>query len=150
MLMKKNAAIALCFIMILSLVGCGQKTEYSDSAATETDTFPNVSMGLFDEDIKLDLMTLKVVNNNDFGIESGNQYDFWVEEFRDGKWQAIVVEERTNTAEAMVFHGHQLLQIDVSSVYGRLPAGHYRILKCFWPENQSEANFYLSTEFDIA
>ena len=107
-------------------------------------------MELFDEDIKLNLMTLKVINNNDFGIESGNQYDFGVEEYRDGKWQAIVVEERANTAEAMVFHGQQLLQIDVSSVYGNLPAGHYRVVKCFWPENQNEMNkFYLSAEFDV-
>jgi len=148
--MKKIVAMALCFMIVLSLVGCGQKTEYSDSIATEVDTYPNVSMELFDEDIKLNLITLKVVNNNDYGIESGNQYDFWVEEYRDGKWQAIVVEERENTAEAMVFHGQQLLQIDVSSIYGKLPAGHYRILKCFWPENQNEMNkFFLSAEFDV-
>ena len=50
----------------------------------------------------------------------------------------------------MVFHGQQLLQIDVSSIYGDLPAGHYRILKNFWPENQDEMNkFYLSAEFDV-
>jgi len=50
----------------------------------------------------------------------------------------------------MVFHGQQLLQIDVSSIYGDLPAGHYRILKCFWPEDQDEMNkFYLSAEFDV-
>jgi len=148
--MKKIVAMALCFIIVLSLAGCGQKTEYSDSIATEVDTYPNVSMELFDEDIKLNLITLKVVNNNDFGIESGNQYDFWIEEYHDGRWQAIVVEERTNTAEAMVFHGQQLLQIDVSSIYGKLPAGHYRIMKCFWPENQNDTNkFYLSAEFDV-
>ena len=148
--MKKIVAMALCFIIVLSLVGCGQKTEFSDSIATEVDTYPNVSMELFDEDIKLNLVTLKVVNNNDYGIDSGNQYDFWVEEYRDGKWQAIVVEEKTNTADAMVFYGQQLLQIDVSSIYGKLPAGHYRILKCFWPENQNEMNkFYLSAEFDV-
>ena len=148
--MKKIVTVVVCALLVLSLVGCRQKMEYSDSVVTEADTYPNVSMELFDEDIKLDLLTLKVVNNNDFGIESGNQNDFWVEEYRDGKWQAIVVEEKDNTAETMVFHGQQLLQIDVSSIYGDLPAGHYRILKSFWPENQDEMNkFYLSAEFDV-
>ncbi len=148
--MKKIVTVVFCALLVLSLVGCRQKMEYSDSVVTEADTYPNVSMELYDEDIKLNLMTLKVVNNNDFGIESGNQNDFWVEEYRDGKWQAIVVEEKDNTADTMVFHGQQLLQIDVSSIYGDLPAGHYRILKSFWPENQDEMNkFYLTAEFDV-
>ena len=89
--MKRIAAMVLCFMIVLLLAGCGQKTVYSDSIVTEADTYPDVSMELIDEDIRLNLMTLKVVNNNDFGIESGNQYDFWVEEYRDGKWQTIVV-----------------------------------------------------------
>lgn len=107
-------------------------------------------MELFDEDIKLNLMTLKVVNNNDFGIESGNTNDFWVEEYREGKWQVIVVEERDNAGEQRVFYGQQLFQIDVSSVYGELPEGHYRILKSFTSQKPDEVDtFYLSTEFDI-
>jgi len=149
-MLKKIMTAVLALFCIMGLSGCGQKLEYSDSTVIDVDTYPNVSMELLDDDINLNLMTLKVVNNNDFGIASGNQYDFWVEEFRDEKWQVIAVEKGDNTAEAMVFHGQQLLQINVSSVYGKLPAGHYRVVKCFWPENQSEIDiFYLSAEFDI-
>jgi hypothetical protein len=148
--MKKLIVTVLCLMTVLSLFACVQKIKYSDSVVTEVDTYPNVSMELFDEDINLNLMTLKVVNNNDFGIESSNMNDFWVEEYRDGKWQVIVVEEKDNTAEARVFNGQQLLQIDVSSVYGELPKGHYRILKWFTTRKPNEiGTFYLSTEFDI-
>lgn len=51
-LMKKITTTVLCFMVALSLAACGQNTEYSDSAVTETDTYPNVSMELFDKDIK--------------------------------------------------------------------------------------------------
>ncbi len=143
-------AMVLCLMTVLVLSACGQKTKYSDSVVTDVDTYPNVSMELFDEDIKLNLMTLKVVNNNDFGIESGSMIDFWIEEYRDGKWQVIVVEERDNAGRQRVFYGQQLLQIDVSSVYGELPEGHYRILKCFMTQKPDEVDkFHLSTEFDI-
>ena len=43
-------------------------------------------MEIIDDTIRLDLITLKVTNQNGFMIESGKQYEFWLEELRDGKW----------------------------------------------------------------
>ena len=147
--MKKMLAMALYLMTALVLSACGQKPEYQDSTITEADAFPNVSMVLFNEEIDLNLMTLEVVNNNDFGIESGGE--FWVEEYRDGKWQAIVVGEKDFTGGTATYYGRQLLQVDVSSVYGELPEGHYRILKCFRTKNQDPIQtFYLSAEFDLS
>ena len=148
--MKKGLAIALAMICVLGMFGCGKGIKYSDSTVTEVNTYPNTSMVLFDDTITLDLLTLKVTNQNDFRIESGNQFDFWLEELRDGKWQTIDVGERDNTAEALSFYGEQLLQISIASVYGELHSGHYRVVKCFWPETNSDNKFFLATEFDIA
>lgn len=142
-------SMVLCLMTVLALSACSHKTVYSDSVVTEVNTYPNVSMGIIDEDIRLDLMTLLIVNNNDYAIEGGRD-DFWVEEYRDGKWQVIEVEERDGTGEAVDFYGQQLYQIDVSSVYGELPEGHYRILKSFKTKNPDEIiTFCLSSEFDI-
>ena len=46
--------------------------------------------------------------------------------------------------------GEHLIQFGISEIYGELPNGHYRLVKCFWPENEGlDAKFYLSVEFDI-
>ena len=63
--------------------------------------------------------------------------------------QAIDVVDRDNTAEALSFYGEQLLQINISSVYGKLHAGHYRVVRCFWPETDIDKKIYLAAEFDI-
>ena len=149
--MKKIISMVLCLALALSMAGCGNKTNYSDSNVTEVNTYPNVSMELYDDTITNGLLTLTLTNNNDFDIESGNQYDFAIEAFRNDKWQSIEIGERVNTADACSYYkGEHLIQFGISEIYGELPNGHYRLVKCFWPENEGlDAKFYLSVEFDI-
>ena len=149
--MKKIISMVLCLALVLSMAACGNKIKYSDSNATEVNTFPNVSVELYDDTITNGLLTLTLTNNNDFDIESGNQYDFAIEAFRNDKWQSIEIGERVNTADACSYYkGDHLIQFGVSEIYGKLPSGHYRLVKCFWPENEGlDAKFYLSVEFDI-
>ena len=149
--MKKIMVLMLCLVLALSMVGCGNKMKYSDSNVTEANTYPNVSMELYDDTITNGLLTLTLTNNNDFDIESGNQYDFAIEAFRNDKWQSIEIGERVNTTEACAYYkGEHLIQFGISEIYGELPNGHYRLVKCFWPENEGlDTKFYLSVEFDI-
>ena len=148
--MKKITAVMLCLMCVLSLSACGEKTEYADSTVTEAEIYPNVSMEIFDEEVRLDLVTLKVVNNNSFDIECDSVNDFLVEEFREGKWQGIKTGENSSPGKAAVIHGEQLLQIDVSAVYGKLNAGHYRIVKSFRTKKPDGVDtFCLTAEFDI-
>lgn len=149
--MKKMIAIVLCLVLVLSLAGCGNKMKYSDSSIDEVNAYPNVSMELHDDTITNGLLTLTLINNNEFDIESGNQNDFAIEVLHKDKWQSIVVDERDNTSDACIyFTGKHLIQFGVSEVYGELPSGHYRLVKCFWPQNEGLDNkFYLSAEFDV-
>ncbi len=149
--MKRIIALVLCLVLALSIVGCGNKMKYSDSSIAEVNAFPNVSLELYDDTITNGLLTLTLTNNNDFDIESGNQYDFGIEVLHKDKWQSIEIGERDNTADACSYYtGKHLIQFGISEIYGELPSGHYRLVKCFWPENGGlENKFYLSAEFDV-
>ena len=118
---------------------------------TEVNNYPDVSMELYDDTVTNGVLTLTLNNNNDFDIESGNQNDFAIEVLHKDKWQSIEVGERNNTSDACnYFKGKHLIQFGVSAVYGELPSGHYRLVKCFWPQNGGIDNkFYLSVEFDM-
>lgn len=79
---------------------------------------------------------------------SGNLHDFLIEVRKEGQWKEIDIGEWSNTAEAMGFTGTGEFELDWSRMYGKLPAGDYRILKCFWFDDIDE-NFILGAEFTI-
>ena len=106
--MKRVLAITLAMVYVVAMSGCEKSIRYFDSTIAEVNTYPNTSMEIFDDTIRLDMVTLKITNQNDFRIESGNQSDFWLEELRDDNWQTIDIGERSNTAEALSFAGEQV------------------------------------------
>ena len=149
--MKKLISMLLIFACVLGLIGCGNQIKYADSNIGEVNNYSDVSMELYDDTVTNGLLTLTLTNNNDFDMESGNQYDFAIEVLHKDKWRSIEIGERDNTAEACTYYkGKHLIQFAVSEIYGELPSGHYRLVKCFWPENEGLDNkFYLSVEFDV-
>ena len=153
--MKKIITMILCIMLVLIFASCGQsKIELGEESSVREDTKFDVSMEIVDGTLTQTSATIRVINNTDIEIDSGNAYDFAIESQQNGKWYSIKTEERTNTAEAWTFEGTRDVEINWSQIYGTLPNGHYRIVKYFspWAEDGTygfDDSFYLTAEFEI-
>lgn len=154
--MKKLVGFILCIAMLFSVAGCGQGklTKGEESSVTEGTAF-DVTMEVVEGSVTPASLTVCVKNNTDLEIDSGNEHDFAIEVLDDGTWYTIKTGDRNNTAEAYGFSGEQTLELEWSNVYGALPAGHYRIVKYFFPWTADgtygvKDGFYLTAEFEIA
>ena len=147
--MKKIIMVALWLLLILSLVGCGTKLNIGKESSIKEGSSLDVTMQVIKGTISLTSLKLCVKNNTDIEILSGNEFDFLLEVYQQGKWFTINTKERENTAEALGFMGERELEISWENIYGLLPTGHYRIVKYFFPYSGYKDGFYLTSEFDI-
>lgn len=153
--MKKRISLLLCFFFIFVLAGCTQiKLEKDEVSSVEIGADFDVTMEVVAGSEKKDSLTICVKNNTDIEIDSGNEYDFSLEVWDDGKWYTIKSPVLENTTEALVFVGERNLDIEWSNIYGKLPNGKYRIVKYFCPWTEDgfytyEDGFYLAAEFSI-
>lgn len=118
----------------------------------EVNTYPGVTMTLVGEAMP-GAVTVEVLNTTDAEIDSGNEYDFAVQQEVDGGWYSLEYEPKPNTAEAWVYFKDEPRQVKCAwaGMYGSLPAGHYRIVKAFFEYRGlgDNTDFLLAAEFTL-
>ena len=152
--MRKYLAFALAWVLATGLAGCAEEVKTTAESDVVTGSAFDAGMEVVEGTVSPEGATVRVVNNTDVELDSGNAYDFAIEVQKDGTWYSIETEERSNTAEALVFLGERELAIDWSGIYGALPKGNYRLVKYFFPWSEDGAygigdGFYLAAEFRI-
>ncbi len=147
--------MVICITLALSVSGCGKTgLKIGEASSVVEGTEFDVSMEIVDGAVTPIKATLRVTNNTDLEIESGNAADFTIEVLQDDEWKTIEIGERNNTAEAIGFVGESELEISWINTYGKLPGGKYRIVKCFFPLTEDgsygvDDRFFLTAEFNI-
>lgn len=147
--MKKSSALLVALVLALGLTACGSsKLRIREDSTYTIGSSYDVSLEIVDGTLTPTSATVRISNNTDTPMISGNTHDFLIEARREGKWKEIDRGEWSNTAEAAGYTGTGEFELDWSRMYGKLPAGDYRILKCFWFDDIDE-NFILGAEFTI-
>ena len=147
----KNMFTFCCALCLLALTACGSAPKISEEASDlEVNNHEGVTMTVVDGSAYPGQVKVTILNATDTEIDSGNEYDFFLQAEQDGQWYNL--EEKgdfANTAEAYTFQW--------ASRYGSLDPGHYRAVKWFFEfhENETEqdkrvVDFALAAEFDIA
>lgn len=153
--MKRWICLMIYTAILVSVIGCGQGEikKGKASSVVEGETF-DVTMEVVPGSVTPSSLTIRVKNNTDIEINSGNESDFAIEVLDNGDWYTIEVGAWSNTAEAYIFEGERDLDINWSNIYGSLPEGHYRIVKHFYPWAADgtygiKDGFHLTAEFDV-
>lgn len=156
--MKRLVCLFICIVTLLSFAGCKKADEITidkgeESAIVVGSDF-DVTMEIVEGSVTSESARICVKNNTGIQINSGNERDFSLEVFENGKWYTIKTGIRSNTQEAYIFDSLRYLDIDWSDIYGTLPKGHYRLVKSFFPWSSDgtysyKDEFYLTAEFDI-
>ena len=128
--LKKYAVIALAFLLVLSLFGCADDKNSDSIVYDESDIW---GITFSSENVTPSGMTLKI-------IQSGGEYEgqleygmeFSLEIRQNRNW--IPVEPEKDIAWEMIAYTlpeNDITRLDINwaFIYGRLPAGHYRLGK---------------------
>ena len=95
-------------------------------------------------------VTLAIMRTAEAEIYSGNAAVYSLQQEADGVWYVLERQrELVTTAEAVGYPRDETVRQELSwgSDYGSLPAGHYRVVKSFWSEE--EDLFLLAAEFTL-
>ena len=118
----------------------------------EVNTYPGVTMTLVGEAMP-GCVTVEVLNTTDAEIDSGNEYDFAVQQEVDGVWYSLEYEPMANPAEALIYSIDEPRQLTFSWArrHGSLPEGKYRVVKGFFEYRGpgDYTDFLLAAEFTL-
>lgn len=155
--MKKVITTVLLLILAVSFTGCG-KYKVGGLSNIEVNSFGEASMVINEGSVTPTSVGVVIDNESEFELESGNEYDLFIEKEEEDGWHSLVLnKEIANTAEALGFgKGKTEITLIWEYVYGGLPKGHYRVVKGFWTFDETKEGpeaygdtFFLSAEFDI-
>lgn len=153
---KKILVLAALFAAACALaVFAGERSsapKLGEPFTGEVNTYPGVTMTLVGEALP-GAATVEVLNTTDAEIDSGNEYDFAIQQEVDGVWYSLELEPMANTAEAWIYNKDEPRQVECvwTRMYGGLPAGHYRIVKAFFEYRGpgDHTDFLLAAEFTL-
>lgn len=150
--MRRVVMIIICILMVFSYTGCEKNIYQQGKESTVQDgSSSDFFMEVIEETICPTGLSIRIINNLDVGMLTGNERTYDVELERDGKWYILETgQDRIETADAMSFIGETELKITWK--YGDLKKGNYRLVQYFVPDNNLESTadgIYLTAEFTI-
>ena len=156
----KKASVFCLALCLLALTACGSAPKVSEEASDlEVNTHEGVTMTLVDGSAYPGQVEVTILNATDTEIDSGNEYDFFLQVEQDGQWYNLEEkQDYANTAEAYIFEkdAPRELTFQWADHYGSLAPGHYRAVKRFFEFHEAETeqdrrvvDFALAAEFDI-
>lgn len=165
--MKKCLAI-LTVLCLLTLTACGGPKAKSEPSDVEVNTYGDsgdtaeqtVTMTAVEGTAAPGQVTVTVLNTTDLEIDSGNEWDFYLQVEQDGQWYDLKtkVGARAITAEAYIYEKDvpRELTFQWGNIYGSLEPGHYRVVKSFSEFHEEETerdkrivDFNLAAEFTL-
>lgn len=142
---KKAAAMLLGAALLISLVGCGAKL--GEEFTEEVNILEGVTLTVNEETVSSEGITYTVDNQSETDLNFGQDYSLQKEE--KGKWYQLSPANPVAVTMELLWvpaGSTETLEINWDAAYGKLPAGHYRILKNF---ADNERGYYLTGEFTV-
>lgn len=146
--MRKNknvVAMLIGAVLLTSLVGCGAKL--GEEFTEEVNTLEGVTLTVDQETVSAEGITYTVDNQSETDLNFGQDYSLQKEE--KGKWYQLSPANPVAVTLELLWvpaGGTETLEVNWDVAYGKLPAGHYRILKSF---ADNENGYYLAGEFTL-
>lgn len=168
--MKKQLAF-LTVLCLLTVTACSNSpkaeaepsdVEVNPYAVTDdggsTETW-SVTMTVVEGTAAPGQVTVTVLNTTDLEIDSGNEWDFYLQVEQDGQWYDLKAKKAwAITAEAYIYEPNvpRELTFQWGNIYGSLEPGHYRVVKNFFEFHEDETerdkrivDFNLAAEFTL-
>ncbi|NBJ93067.1 immunoglobulin-like domain-containing protein [Parablautia muri] len=142
---KKAAAMLIGAVLLVSLVGCGAKL--GEEFTEEVNTLEGATLTVDEESVSSEGITYTVDNQSETDLNFGQDYSLQKEE--KGKWYQLSPANPVAVTMELLWvpaGSSETLEINWDAAYGKLPAGHYRILKNF---ADNENGYYLAGEFTL-
>ena len=136
---KKTAAMLIGAAFVF-LVGCGSKL--GEEFTEEVNTLEGVTLMVDGETASADSITYTVDNGSEKDLNFGQDYSLQKEE--NGKWYQLLPANPVAVTMELCWvpaGGTETMEINWDAAYGKLPAGHYRLVKNF---SDDICNFYAS------
>lgn len=158
----KQMSFALAIILLLTACsgeghgawGDGVTMKVGNVFEGTVNNYEGVSMTAVEGTAQNNAVTVEILNSTTKEILSGNAWDFGLQVKQEEQWYWL---ERggsvANTAEAYCYPTGeaQTLELAWDDTYGTLAAGHYRVTKWFFEQQEAGENidFLLSCEFTL-
>lgn len=142
---KKTAAMLIGVVLLTALAGCGAKL--GEEFTEEVNTLEGVTLTVDGETVSPEGITYIVDNQSETDLNFGQDYSLQKEE--KGKWYQLSPANSVAVTLELLWvpaGGTETLEVNWDVAYGKLPAGHYRILKSF---ADNENGYYLAGEFTL-
>ncbi|MBD5394064.1 MAG: hypothetical protein HDR71_07295 [Lachnospiraceae bacterium] len=137
------ATVILCNLLLLS--GCGLKL--GDEFTGEVNTLEGVELIVDQESVKPTEISYTIENQSESDLAYGQDYGLQME--KDGKWYQIIPKKDVAITLEMLWTpagSTDTHMISWESSYGKLPKGHYRIIKSMSDDQQG---YFFAGEFEI-
>lgn len=143
--MKKELLMAAVMGSLILLCGCGLKL--SEEYTEEVNTLEGAELKVDEDSVKPTEITYTISNQSDAGLSYGQSYGLQKE--KNGKWYPVIPKNEVAITSEMLWipaGSTDTLMTGWESSYGKLPKGHYRIVKHVYDEQQE---YILAGEFEI-
>lgn len=147
-----EAAAALRCMESIERIFYPDRSYKGNRAETEqpVNIMENVSITLENADSQKG--NLKITNDGKKDMMTGAWYE--IQKLENGLWQQIEAKNHLGWEESayVISKGEELVQeVDWEGLYGKLPEGHYRIIKQGFSDlTDSHEEYFLAAEFDIS
>lgn len=130
---------------LLCLGGCGVKL--GEEFAGEVNTLEGVSLLVQEGMASPGGVTIEIDNQSDKDLNYGQDYSLQKE--KNGRWYQVEPENPVAVTMELLWipsGNTDVMEVKWEASYGKLPKGHYRILKSFADQ---EKGYYLAGEFTL-
>ena len=152
--MKKNIIFLVLILIATNLIACGSSVSIGDKTPyTEVNDFPGATMEVIEVNTDEEFITVEFSYSGPNELSYGTSSDeYEIEFFQNNEWYTLDYKKY----DAMGL-GHSVKDGETHTEdyrytrYGKLPAGHYRIVKRVldFIEAGNFTEHYLAAEFDI-
>lgn len=142
---KKELITAAVIGSLLLLGGCGLKL--GEEFTGEINNLEGAELTVDEASVKPTEITYTVSNRSEKDLSYGQ--DYGLQQEKDGKWYSVVPENEIAITLELLWlpaGSTDTNMISWESSYGKLPKGHYRIVKSFSDDRQG---YFLAGEFVI-
>ncbi len=145
--MNKNGKRLACMLAVclVFLAGCGQ--QLGEEFSEDVNMLEGAELSVDESLVTPVGITYSINNQSDRDLSYGQDYSLLKE--KDGKWYFVEPERSVAVTLELLWvpsGSTDTVEISWENSYGKLPGGHYRLLKNF---SDYEKGYYLAGEFDV-
>lgn len=152
--MKKNLLLFVSFLIATNLISCGTSISIGEKTPyTIVNDFPGATMKVIEVNTDEEFITVEFSYSGENELSYGTSaYEHEIEIYQDNEWHTLDYKKYDSIGLGYsVKDGETHTEDYKYTRYGKLPAGHYRIVKevMNFIETGNYTEHYLAAEFDI-